>query len=106
MLKRWLSACLAVALVGGLATADENIFIRGKEKPTRGKITEESPKGVQVGVKDSISAADIVDIVYELTPVSANIAYGAAVKAEKDSLEPAADAKRKALIEDATKKYE
>lgn len=107
MLQRWFLALTAVLAVGGaLALADEDIYLRGKEKPVRGKITKESIKGVVLGVKDEIAAEEILDIVYELTPVSANIAYRAAVKAEKDSLDPANSGKSKQLLNDALKRYE
>lgn len=108
MLQRWFLALTAVLVVGGtLLLADDEVYVRGKEKAVKGKITKESPAGVIVGTKDTVAAEDIAEVVYDLTPnVTANVTYRAAVKAEKDAAEPANEAKRKQLLADAGKKYE
>ena len=94
-------------LLGAAALkADEDIFLRGKEKPTKGVIKSESPRGIVVG-KDSFAAEEIVDVKYELAAVGDRIAlYTPAITAEKASLDPAQEANRKKLLGEAVKKYQ
>src|SRR4051812_31535977 len=107
MLQRWLvGLAVALTLGGGLAQAQEEIFVRGKEKPIKGAITKESPKEIVVGVKDVVPAEDIIDIVYDLRPISANLNYRKGVQSEKESFDPAKEKDRKTLLADALKKYE
>ncbi len=107
MLRRSLLALAALGVFGGtLLLADEDVFVKGKDKPIRGKITKESVSGVTVGLKETIPAGDIVDIVYEPTPISVKLIYNVGVKAEKDSLDPTKEAKRKENLAEALKKYE
>jgi len=106
MLKRWLLV-LAVALAAApAARAQEEVYVRGNAKPLKGSITQEDAKGVKLGTKDLIPADEIVDVVYEVKPISVNIAYRNGVKFEKDSLDPAKDKDRKANLAEALKKYE
>ena len=107
MLRRGLPALAVFAVIGGaLVLADEDVYVRNKDKPIRGKITKEGPKEITVGLKDTIRAEDIVDIVYEPQPLTAKLAYNAAVKLEKESLDPANEPKRKEKLAEALKDYE
>ncbi len=109
MLRRWLPGLIVVSLVGtALLYADDEVYVRGKDKPIKGKIKDggEGPKEVKIGAKDVVPAEDIVDIVYELSTITDQIPYRAAVKLEKDSLDPAKEATRKTNLMDALKKYE
>jgi tetratricopeptide (TPR) repeat protein len=107
MLRHWLLSLAALFCLGGaLVLADEDVFVKGKDKPIRGKISFESAKDIKVGLKDVIQADDIVDIIYEPQPLTVKLVYIAGEKAEKASLDPANEAKRKGLLAEALKKYE
>jgi tetratricopeptide (TPR) repeat protein len=106
MLRKCLPALVFLCVAGGgLLLADDEVYVRGKDKAIKGKIKGESPKAVSIG-KDVIPAEDVVDIVYELKDIAGNIKYKAAAKAEKESLDPAQEAKRKEKLAEALKKYE
>src|SRR5438094_9311870 len=107
MSQRWLlGLAVVLTLGGGLVQAQEEIFVRGKEKPMKGAVTKESAKEIVVGVKDVVPAEDILDIVYDLRPISANLNYRKGVQSEKESLDPAKEKDRKTLLADAMKEYE
>jgi tetratricopeptide (TPR) repeat protein len=107
MLRRWLPGLLVVSLVGGaLLRADDEVYVKGKDKAIKGKVTAESPKEIKVGTKEIIPADDVIDVVYELSTITSNIPYRAATKLEKESLDPANETKRKNLLAEALKKYE
>lgn len=102
----WASIC-AVALSGLAVRAEDDVFVRGKEKPVKGVVATESAKGVSVKGAGTIAAETIDDIVYEVTPVQTRIAsYRPATIFEKESLDPTKEAKRKANLEEALKKYQ
>ena len=107
MLRRSLFGLTALLLVGGsmLLTADE-VHIRGKDKSIKGKVKSETPKEIVIGIKDTVQATDIADVEYEPEPLSAKLAYVATVRVEKESLDPAKEGTRKALLAEALKKYE
>lgn len=107
MLRRWLLGFAGMLLAGGsLIQAQDEVFVRGKDKSVKGSITKENPKEITVGVKDVIQAVDIVDIKYAPEPLTAKFAVNAAFTVEKESLDPANESKRKGLVADALKKYE
>ncbi len=109
MLRRWLLGLAVLLVTGGSSLqAQDEIFVRGKDKSIKGVIKLETPKEIIYGVKDVVQAADIADIKYSfaLDSVTARSAYNVAFKDEKDSLDPANESKRKGLIADALKKYE
>jgi tetratricopeptide (TPR) repeat protein len=100
-MRRFVLALIVFALATAAGRAEEEIFIRGQAKSTKGDIKEESGRGITVG-KLTVPAADIVDVVYqELEPVTVRFDYrNKGVKAEKDG--KLADAM--AAYEDALKK--
>jgi tetratricopeptide (TPR) repeat protein len=89
------------------ASAQDEVFERGKEKPIKGVIAKESAKGVALKDGTFIAAEKIDDVVYEVNPLKIRIAtYRPAVTLEKESLDPSKDAKRQANIAEALKKYQ
>lgn len=100
---------LAFAMFFGATavSAQDEIYERGKEKPIKGAIANESAKGVALKDGTFIPAEKIEDVVYEVNPLKIRIAtYRPAVTLEKDSLDPSKDAKRQANIAEAMKKYQ
>lgn len=106
MLQRWLSAMVVIAFAGGGLLRADDIYVRGQDKPKKGSITAESAKDIKVGTKETIPAENIVDIVYDLDTATTTLRYRKAVTAEKESLDPAKEANRKALLAEALKIYE
>ena len=106
MFRRCVLALILSLAGSSVALAQEDVYVRGKEKPLKGKVTAEGPKGVTVGLKDTVLAEDIVDVVYDVQPISAKLAYAQAAKVEKDSLDPNNEPNRKKLIAEAMKKFE
>ena len=100
-MQRVVFAVIVFALWNGTIRAEEEVFIRGQAKSTKGSIKEESGRGITLG-KLTIPAADILDVVYqELEPVGVRFDYrNKGVKAEKEG--KLADAM--AAYEDALKK--
>jgi len=99
-------ATVAVFFLGVAAWAEEEIFIRGKEKAVKGVVTKESAQGVSFKDGTTFKAETIEDIVYEVNPVAVRLAtYRPAVTAEKDSLDPAKSKEHKAKLDEAVKKY-
>lgn len=103
----------ALALFAGLAAAapalaQDEVYVRGQDKPVKANIKAESPGSVTVAArKDPIPAEDILDVIYEVTPAEVRInLYRIAWQAEKDSNDPSKDAKRKENLDEAVKKYE
>jgi hypothetical protein len=63
-----LLASLVMAVLVTPASAEDEVIVRSKEKPYKGVIKSESPRGVIVtGVKEPIPAEDVVDILYDVT---------------------------------------
>jgi hypothetical protein len=110
-MARLVIALVMAGVLGGVAQAQEEIYVVGQEKPIKGAIKSESSKGIVLatGAKDPIPAEKIIDVSYEL-PELATVRisiYRPAQKAEKASLDPAAkESDRKAALADALKKYE
>jgi tetratricopeptide (TPR) repeat protein len=103
----FVSAMLAVVLLSRAAWAEDDIYVRGKEKPVKGVVTTESAKGISAKGAGTIAAETIDDIVYEVTPVQTRIAmYRPATIFEKESLDPSKESKRKANIAEALKKFQ
>src|SRR4051812_9612857 len=108
MLRRWLPAVILVCCAdAAVLHAHDEVYDKGIEKPIKGIIKAESPKEIQVGLKNTVAATDIIDVVYDLserekTPVS-NIQYRAAAKKERESLDPAQEPKRKEHLAEALK---
>jgi len=90
------------------AWGQQTIHLRSAEKPLKGIIKEESPRGVIVtGVKQRIPPEDIVDIEYEIDPLSARLEhYRPARAAENKADDPAQEANRKDNLALAIQKYE
>ncbi len=108
MISRWILGFMIMAwAVPAMVRAEEEVYVRGSEKPLKGNITKETPAGIDVG-KEPVSSDRVLDVVYnDLKPITLRTAsYKPAVKAEKDSLDPANESKRKTLIADAIKRYE
>lgn len=82
-MRRVLLAATILAMCTSAVLAEEEIFLRGQAKSIKGDIKEESARGITLG-KMPISAGDIVDVVYEVDPVSVRFEYRKGVKAEKD----------------------
>ncbi len=104
-----LALSAACVLAGSVARAQEEVYVRGQEKPLKGSIKTESPKGITLATgKDLIPAENITDVVYDPPEVTVKINfYRPAQKAEKASLDVLAkDADRKAALAEAIKKYE
>ncbi|MCI0381083.1 MAG: tetratricopeptide repeat protein [Gemmataceae bacterium] len=103
-----LAALTMVALVAFLDANDE-VYIRNKEKPIKGPIAKESARGVELKtVKEPIAAEDIAEIVYDITPVTLLVGtYRPAVTAEKNYYDPdpKKEANRAAYLVEAQKKY-
>lgn len=102
----YLWATAGVLFAGMAAWAEEEIYIRGKEKAVKGVITKESAQGVSFKDGTTFKAETIDDIVYEVNPIGVRLAsYRPAVQAEKDSLDPAKSKDHKAKLDEAVKKY-
>jgi tetratricopeptide (TPR) repeat protein len=103
-----LASFAALAFVS-LTLANDEVTVRSKDKPYKGPIKNESARFVEIiGVKEPIPAEDIVDIKYEVNPVDVRInLYRPAWINEKDynDPDPKKEAKRKANLADALKKY-
>src|SRR5207253_11207811 len=102
-------ASFTVALCVTIAIADDEVSVRSKDKPYKGTIKVESSRGIEItGLKGAIPAEDVVDIIYDVTPVEVRInLYRPAVLSEKDynDPDPKKEANRKAKLSDALKKY-
>lgn len=92
------------------ARAQEEVIFRGKDKDESIKkaVKAESAQGVVVaGAKDAIPAEVIVDVLYEVEPLSIRLSdYRPALVAEKNANDPAKEAKRQAHLAEAVQKYE
>jgi hypothetical protein len=102
------SVLVTLASAAGTLANDE-VIVRSKDKPYKGPIKSETSRGVEItGVKETIPAEDIVDILYDVNPVDVRInVYRPGVKSEKDynDPDPKKEAQRKANLSDALKKY-
>lgn len=104
LLALWVGA--GVMFLGAAAWAEDEIFIRGKEKSVKGVIAKESAQGVSFKDGTTYKAETIDEIVYEVNPLSIRLAsYMPAVRAERDSLDPAKAKDHKAKLDEAVKKY-
>jgi tetratricopeptide (TPR) repeat protein len=108
MMRRIVPAVSLVLLAAGVLWAEDEISVKGKDKPIKGKITGETSKEVKVGLKDIVPAENIIDIVYDndFEKISVKTSYKAAVQLERESLDPAKEDKRKSFLAEALKKYE
>src|SRR5687767_16023657 len=105
-----LAAVLCLCTLPVLAVADDEVFVRSREKSIIGNIKSESPKGITIEkgkLKETFEPNDIVDINYDLpaTPELKGSTLAGARKEEKDSLDPTKEAKRKAHLQGAIEKY-
>jgi tetratricopeptide (TPR) repeat protein len=82
-MRRVVLALIALGLWTGTVWAEEEVFLRGQAKGIKGNLKEENARGITLG-KMAIPAGDIVDVVYEVDPVSVRFEYRNGVKAEKD----------------------
>ena len=105
----FLLAAFAVVAVVAVTLANDEVTVRSKEKPYKGPIKSETSRSIEVtGVKEPIPAEEILDIVYEVTPVDVRInTYRPGVLSEKEyhDPDPKKEAKRKANLAEALKKY-
>ena len=100
-------AIFAILHVGVAAWAEDEVYVRGKDKAIKGVVAKESTKGVVLKDGTEFAAGAIEDIFYDVNPAKIRIAiYRPAFQAEKDSLDPAKDAKRKASLDTALKNYQ
>ena len=100
-------ATFAILCIGVAAWAEDEVYVRGKDKAVKGIVTKESAKGVVFKDGTAFAAEAIDDIFYEVNPAKIRIGvYRPAFQAEKDSLDPAKDAKRKANLDTALKQYQ
>src|SRR5437870_6151661 len=91
-MKRFLSvlATFTILCIGIAAWAEDEVFVRGKDKAVKGIVTKESAKGVVFKDGTAFAAEAIDDIFYEVNPAKIRIGvYRPAFQAEKDSLDPA-----------------
>jgi len=101
-----LSVVFLAAILVNNVSAQDQVITRSADKPVKGAIKTESASGVVVG-KDTIAAADIIDILYAAEEVSIGGPYAAAKTAERDSLDASKDAKtRKDKLQLAIDKYQ
>ncbi|MCS7046557.1 MAG: tetratricopeptide repeat protein [Gemmataceae bacterium] len=90
-----------------LVNAEDDIFLRGKEKPVKGVIASESAKGITLKIGGSYPAEAIEDIQYEVTPTTVRLAvYKPAFAAEQNALKATDPKKQREFFEDALKKYQ
>lgn len=101
---------LVISIMGlgaGMVHAQDEVYERGKKEPHKSAVTKESAKGVLLKDGTFVAAQNIEDIFYEVTPVNVRInTYRPAFAAEQESLQPGKEAKRKANIAEAIKKYQ
>jgi tetratricopeptide (TPR) repeat protein len=104
MLRKCLFA-FAVTVIAGAALlrADDEVYVKGKDKAIKGTVSKENPKEIVIA-KNTIPADDIVDIWYELKTLTTNFPYRAALRKEKESHDPTKD--RKKLMAEALKEFE
>src|SRR5436309_15295711 len=105
----FLLATFSVAVFVTMTLANDEVFVRSKQQPYKGPIKSESSRGIEItGVKQAIPAEEIVDIIYDLTPVEVRInVYRPAVQSENKYNEPDPlnnQGMRKAQRSDAMKK--
>lgn len=104
-----LLSMIAVAVTATLGLADDEVFVRSKDKPYKGVIKSESPRGVVMsGVKGMIPAENIIDVFYDIASADTRLnVYRPALASEKDynDPDPKKKDKRKANLADALKKY-
>jgi hypothetical protein len=77
MMKRialGISLSVPILLAPAVWGQEATVHVRSQEKPVKGTIKQENPKGIVVlGVKTPIAADDIVDVEYEVKPLSARL---------------------------------
>lgn len=105
-MTRYFGGAVVLLAFVSLVAAKDEVTVRSQEKPIVGKIGGESIKGVQLDGKGLIPADDIIDVFYDLPSDIKFTVYNGARTAEKDSADPAKDAKRKDNLESAIKKYQ
>lgn len=100
-MKRFLFSLLVLGVCWSSVSADEKVFVKGKE--IKMVIKKESGTGVSGPGKD-IPAEEILDIEYEINPIGLRFNYRKARDFEKDSLEK--ESGRKLNLAEAIKTYE
>jgi tetratricopeptide (TPR) repeat protein len=97
-----------VFLTAGLMWAEDEVYLKGKDKAIKGKITGESAKEVKIGTKEIVAADQIADIIYDndFEKVNVKFTYKKGVDAERQSLDPAKEDKRKSFVAEALKQFE
>lgn len=109
-MKRLTLALAALVGLVGVSWGEDEVTVRSREKPVTGVIKSETPRGIvleKTKGKETFGTEEILDIYYDL-PGSPEVKFGAysgARKEEKDSLDPAKEAKRKAHLLAAIAKY-
>jgi TolA-binding protein len=108
LMKRLCLGFSALLLLAPAVSAQQTIYLRNAEKPLKGSIKEESPRGIVLtGSKERIPPDDIVDVEYEVEPIAVRLQeYRPARKAEQAAEDPAQEAKRRANLAMAIQKYE
>lgn len=109
-MRQGIAVFAVLLLAATTAPAQDTVYVKGK-KAINGVIGGESPKGVTLKAGEFVAVDDIDDVQYDLNNktvagagVATSIAYKAAVKAERESIE-GAEAKRKASITAAYNGY-
>ncbi len=108
-MKRFLCvvATAAAFLFTLAAWAEDQVFVRGKEKAVKGVIEKENAKGVVLKGGTTVPAESIEEILYDVEPIKVLVGiYRPAFLAEKDSLDPAKDKTRAAKLEEAVKNFQ
>lgn len=94
---------------GGALRAEDEVFLRGGEKPYKNAIKSESGRGVEiVGKKETIPAEEIVDILYQVTPIEVRLkSYRPTFQAERKYFDPTIkrEPKEKITLTDLLKGY-
>src|SRR5437879_12847369 len=76
----------SVVSFAGVALGNDEVTVRSKDKPHKGPIKSESSRGVEItGLKETIPAEDIVDILYDANPAGVRVTiYRPAAKSEQE----------------------
>jgi predicted negative regulator of RcsB-dependent stress response len=108
-MKRFLAVwtTMAILVMAYAACAEDEIYLRGKDKAIKGVVVKESAKGISLKAGGDFPAETIDDILYEVNPVTVRLqSYRPAFNAEKDFLDPAKQKEHKKKLDEALKGYQ
>lgn len=100
-------ATFATLFLALAASAEDEIYLRGKDKAIKGFVAKESAKGISLKAGGDFAAETIDDILYEVNPVTVRLqSYRPAFIAERDFVDPVKQKEQKANLEKALKGYQ